>query len=228
MPHFQLLCTNFSFEINTILAHLKRIDWFCRWKWQHSAPVAPVLPPHKNPHKNHTQVFSACSLRTAQAQCSISATQFPILGAGFHLPPLSVSLEGWQLHILYWSVTSWKCPLLHPRGTRCCKALGSASAGREMSFPCSGEVQKAVGIPGFHEPRSEGGLEALPMTQDPARSCLAQGTASRAQIFNRIHKNLHRKPRFVSPLSLGAAVTAWMDTVAPKTGRAMASLLNLG
>lgn len=40
-------------------------------------------------------------------------------------------------------VKQWDLPLL-------------GRAGREMSFPCYGKAQKAVGTPGFHEPRSGG------------------------------------------------------------------------
>lgn len=178
--------------------------------------MAPLLPPHKNPCKNHTQVVFLPVLwsRTgaARAQPSISATQFPIPGE-FQLPLLC---EPWAMAAArcWWvAVPLEMCIIgsaLHS-GQGGLQSLCSARHGRKRNeFAMLWRSPKSCRNLRIPWAQLRGWLAAPPMTQDPARTCLSQAAASRAQILNRIPKNLHRKPRFVTTLSFRwLSLLAW-------------------
>lgn len=222
--------TNISFGINVILACFKRIhgdvtgSTLLQW---HQCCL-----PTKIPARTTVRWFFVCSLgHNWSSMSSVQHFCHPVPNSWSRISASTPVWEPWGMaaarsllvsgsgsgNVHYWhsgeggGAKPWDLAL-----------LGRAAGG--MSFPCYGEVQKSCRNSRIPWAQVRGCVEASPMTQDPARSCLSQAAASRAQILNRIHKNLHRKPRFVTPLSLGAC-HCLDGHCAPK--RAMASLLNL-
>lgn len=164
---------------------------FWRCTWQHSPPVAPVLPPHINPCRDLAQVPSpACSLGRGWSSTSpVQQLCHPIPNSWGRnsacIPVCEPSGMVAACSFLGGDRELWKCTLL---ALVCTPGQGGfvkhwdlpllGRAGREMqimSFPCHGEVQKAVGIPGF--PMSPGQRVSGSLAQGASRSCLAQATA---------------------------------------------------
>lgn len=170
-PQVHVICRSYpscslGFEVNLILACFKRIHCFCRCKsgstlLQCSLPIKTLA---------RTTLRWVCAWSLGQNWKNTSPEQ--------HLcHPISQSLgQNFSFHSCGWP---WGVAAAHPFLGRdewlwnyCTPGEGGAlklwdlpllgRARTKISFPCSGEAQKAVGIPGFRDPSSGGVWKHLP------------------------------------------------------------------